>query len=516
MPSLQPYKGCTVIDINPGLGLWSSKIHDFIQPRKHYLAESPQSPFLPLLASVASQDNSRYHLLTWEDKDCWKPDRYVAEGLLPPFEASNSQEPNKSILVIANSTISPPKSRARNFGSKSHIVLLDWVHSIRRRVGFHACGAVRMLLWCPVKDTTAIVPRTILSRSKISLSLEMTCHVEQIVGSDETARGKQKIRDQTVELMNAKRVFERMRDSGITLPAGRESELYKQVQEDSKHAVDDDAGIQTSGATVRVRGWHKELQNLQQEFAAGEFAKAKGMRPGDQSKIPRGAEWTWTPKYARKVELENNLKHIHKRTQAAEQLLQEQAKIDTLGTRATNLPSKDPQKYAMLQEMRERKEKLQERLDKTMNPHVREEFFNFKHDRKASSQVPPLLMWDQRRAESMKAYDEEFYPEHSLSLLDIEPKQPLLYPLAEGDGSLSTKLLSALFQNGKNNLTTLDTLAPGAFDALVPKVPALTDPNRGGERDVRDLPISRLTPEMAYGLTKAWMEWPFKPDLIDL
>ncbi|KAL9020554.1 MAG: hypothetical protein Q9185_002232 [Variospora sp. 1 TL-2023] len=515
-PSLQAYKGCTVIDINPGLGLWSSKIHEIIQPRKHYLAESPKSHFLPHLASFASQENGRYQLLTWEDKYCWRPDRYVAEGLLPPFEASKSQEPNKSILVIANSAVSQPTSRSRGTGSKSHLALLDWVHDIRRRIGFHAGGGVRMLLWCPAKDTTAIIPRTIVSRSKISLSLEMTCHVEPIVGSDESARGKQKRRDQSVELTSAKRVLKRMRDSGITLPAGRESELYKQVQEESKRADEGNTGTQAPSATVRARGWHKELQELQHRFAAGGFAKADGMRPGDQSKLPRGAERARTSQYARMVELENNLKHIQKRTNAAEQLLQEQAGIDALDTRANSLPPNDPQKQAVLQEMQERKKKLRERLEMTRNPHIREEFVYFKHDRKASSQVPPLLMWDQRRAEPMKAYDEEFFPEQSLSLLDIEPKQPLLFPLAEGDGNFSTTLLSTLFQNGKNNLTALETLAPGAFDALIPKVPALTDPGRGGERDVRDLPISRLTPEMAHGLTKAWIEWPFKPDLIDI
>ncbi|KAL8907474.1 MAG: hypothetical protein Q9207_001378 [Kuettlingeria erythrocarpa] len=402
------------------------------------------------------------------------------------------------------------KTLVRKSGARSYFMLMDWMHDLRRKSGFHAGGAVRMLLWCPEKETTGILPRTILYRSKLSISLETACHVEEIAGSDESDRGKQRKRNQKVELMSERRVIERMRVSGITLPAGRESELYKQVQGESTHSTRDEMGEKAAGALIRTRGWHQELQTLQRRFAAHEFTKAQGMIPGDDGIKPRGAKLT--AEYSRLRELEGNVKHVLKRADVTEQLLQEYFEIDALNAQAHNLPSDDPQRHSLLEDIQGRKEKHKARVDSSKSQLVREEYANFKQDRKAFWQNPPLLMWDRRRVDPLRAYDAEFHPQTGLCLLDIEPKQPHPFPLSQEEGNLFATLLTVLWHNPKDNLAALDQIAPGAFNALVPKVPALTDPNRGGEWDVRELPINRLTPEMVYGLTKAWMDWPFKPD----
>lgn len=125
-------------------------------------------------------------------------------------------------------------------------------------------------------------------------------------------------------------------------------------------------------------------------------------------------------------------------------------------------------------------------------------------------------MWDRRTAEPMKAYKEEFYPQKNLCLLDIQPRHPLPYPMTQAQLLLLRMLTTTIWLGGSDNLTHLDRIAPGAFNALTSRVPSLTDPTRGGERDIRDLPIDRLTPEMAYGLVKAWLDWPFRPNLGDL
>lgn len=53
-PSLERHVGCDLVDIYPGAGLWSSKLHDALQPRSHILLEPDEElyrPFLePLLA----------------------------------------------------------------------------------------------------------------------------------------------------------------------------------------------------------------------------------------------------------------------------------------------------------------------------------------------------------------------------------------------------------------------------------------------------------------------------------
>ncbi|KAL8721419.1 MAG: hypothetical protein Q9225_001894 [Loekoesia sp. 1 TL-2023] len=511
-PSLRTYEGCTIIDVNPGIGLWSSKLHDIVRPKKHFLAEPPSSPFLPHLEPLANQQNSRYHLLDWQDEDVWEPGRYVAEGLLPAFDTSKAREPEQPILILANTAIPTPRSTER-VRAKSYMKFLDWGNDVMLGSGFHAGGGpIRMLMWCPEKEVTPALPRTIRSRSKLSLFLEMTSHVEAIVSADV---GTQKIRDRGVELMSGQQVARRMQSSGITIPDGRHTDLYEQVQEELVLSAATEKGSRAPNTEVRIRGWHRELQNLQQRFEAGEFLKAEGMSPGEAiKKRPKGTKLT--PEYARLVDLERELKHIQKRTKVIDELLQEQAEIDALDLRAYDSNLEASQQAAAQTELQERKKKLQERVESTPGQHIREEFQYFKHERKAYSQNPPLLIWDRRTAEPLKSYDEEFYPEKGLCLLDIKPKQPLQYRMTAAQGTIFSLLMTALYRCPAHNLSVLDQIAPGAFEALTPKIPALTDPSRGGERDLRDLPIDRLTPEMAYGLTVAWQDWPFKPDLADL
>ncbi|KAL8778376.1 MAG: hypothetical protein Q9213_007445 [Squamulea squamosa] len=513
-PSLRKHEGCTIIEINPGIGLWSSKVHDIVRPSKHILAEPPSSPFVPHLEALTKPQDSRYHLVDWPQLDAWEPDRYVAEGLLPALDPQPSKEPNRSILFLANTT-APTYHQHQSSISRIHLKLLLWASDIANGASFHIGGPVRMLLWCPEKDVTSILPRTIRYRSKLSLLLEMTCQIEEVVGSDESVSAKQKKRDQVIELDSGHRVAKQMQELGIIVPAGRETELHKQVKETIAQMESNGVGRKPGQTAIRARGWHEELKELKERFKDVELPRTKeGRRKKILSNV--SSEILHDPKFARFLELERNLKHVQKRTGLIEELLQEQARIDALDleAHAPNIPER--QRTTALSEIEQKKTALHERLDNLKGHSTRDEYEFFRHDRKAYATHPPLLMWDHRSAEPMKAYKEEFYPEKPLCLLDIQPRHPLPYPLTGAELLFFRMLTTTIWQNGGDNLTVLDRIAPGAFNAVTPKVPSLTDPTRGGERDIHDLPIRRLTPEMAYGLTKAWLDWPFRPNLGDL
>ncbi|KAL8725915.1 MAG: hypothetical protein Q9166_007043 [cf. Caloplaca sp. 2 TL-2023] len=505
-PSLQKHNGCTIIDINPGIGLWSSKIHDIIKPRRHILAEPRSSPFVPHLESLIKEKDSRYHIVDWSSVDAWRPDRYVAEGLLPAFATQTSKEPNTSILVLANLAAPSPKSITMN---KSHIKLLDWASDISYGCNFHAGGPVRMLLWCPETETTPILPRTIRYRTKLSLTLEMMCHIEKIVGSVTPATKRLRKRDQTVELESGKHVAKVMEKAGVTVPLGRETEIHEQIQAALAQGESKD---EAPTASIRARSWHKELEDLRERFKDVDIPRNKTGKRIIMERIP--SEIVGSPEFARLLELERNLKHVQKRTGVIEELLQEQAKIDSLDIQAHNSPP-DTQAAAQA-EIQDRKEKLQKRLGNLRGHHIRDEYEFFKHDRKAYAQDPPLLMWDHRSADPLKSHEEEFYPAKAMSLLDIQPRHPLPYSMTGAQQTFFPLLAKTLWHNGRDNLKILDQIAPGAFDAVTSRVPSLRDPTRGGERDLRDLPIRRLTPEMVYGIITAWFDWPFRPDLADL
>ncbi|KAF4535259.1 S-adenosyl-l-methionine-dependent methyltransferase [Lasiodiplodia theobromae] len=58
-PSLEKYKNCDIVDVNPGAGLWSSKIHDFLKPRRHLLLEVDDF-YTPCLQPLLDAPGSKY------------------------------------------------------------------------------------------------------------------------------------------------------------------------------------------------------------------------------------------------------------------------------------------------------------------------------------------------------------------------------------------------------------------------------------------------------------------------
>lgn len=483
-------------------------MHDIVKPHKHILAEPPSSPFAPRLKPLVEQQGSRYQLADWRQMDRWNPDRFVAEGLLPALNTHGNKEVNRSILILAN-TAAPPIKRTH---ATTHSRLFDWAEDIMSGSEFHAAGPVRMLLWCPEQDATTFMPHTIGRRSKLSLMLEMTCHIEEIVGSCESVTERQAKRDQVIEIESGKRVAKLMEKSGVTVPPGRETHLHQMIQEALTQSGGHDAGPATETTSIPSRSWHKELQGLRRRFKDVEI-------PQDQSgrrklaKIP--PEIVKNPAFARFLELERNLKHKQKTTGVVEELLQDQSQIDALYLQVDDPHLEEAQRTATLADIRGKSQNLRDGLE-NLSTKYRNEFEFFKHDRKAYAQNPPLLMWDHRSAEPLKAHKEEFYPAKGLCLLDIEPRHPFPYPMTVAQRTFFRLLTTTLWQNAWDNLRILDHIAPGAFDAVNPKVPSLRDPARGGERNIQDLPIRRLTPEMAHGLVKAWFDWPFRPDLAEL
>ena len=495
------------------MGLWSSKIHKVVEPRKHFLAEPPESPFMPRLQDLVNQPGSHYHLLDWDADQYWQPHRFIAEGLLPGPSSHASRESNNSLLILANAAMASKSPRGRP-NSTIHYRLLNWSRDIRTASGFHAAGPVRMLLWCPEKDKTSILPRTFIYRTKLSLLLEMTNHVEEIVSSDISLGLKHQKREQRLELLSGRRVADTMQQFGIHIPAERRTELQKEIHEALAQLGSDEITPLTSSSSLPTRDWHKELRELRDRFDAGEFVQAEGEAPRSRRRVKDPSKLTL--EYLRLVELERNARHVQKRHDLVDGLLARQAKIDSLDLKVHNNDLDEPTRAAALSEMRRENEELKGYLQNRKGIHTRQLFEYFKHDRRAYEQDPPLLMWDRRNAEPLKAKLEEFHPPKGLCLFDMQPRQPFPYSMTPAQDSIFSALVTTLWYSAPDTLKVLDQIAPGAFDALTSRVPAVWDPRRGGERDLADLPLRRVTPQMAYGLVEAWQDWPFKPDLLDL
>ncbi|KAG9983463.1 hypothetical protein KCU98_g6073, partial [Aureobasidium melanogenum] len=108
---LDKHKGCDIIDLHPGACLWSQKIHERLQPRRHLLLEPDERYLDPFIKPLLDQKDSTYRHTTLSGAapkgyfDTY--DKIFNDHLLPardPLSVHDPRlrEPNNSLLVIGN------------------------------------------------------------------------------------------------------------------------------------------------------------------------------------------------------------------------------------------------------------------------------------------------------------------------------------------------------------------------------------------------------------------------------
>lgn len=515
-PSLSSHAGCTIIDINPGPGLLSSKIHELLKPQKHVLVEPIRDYHKPFLQPLADAPGSKYHLRDWDYIDAVRIQPYLDEGFLTSDQHGHGgllapTKPNNSILLIANMARAKVSNKEKGTRSKtSHFRALSFVNALRKGTELHSQGPIRMLMWLAEAEKTSILPRTVAMRKKTALQVESYFHVEEIVGNQKQLKLH---REDRLDYESGKVVASRMKKAGINIPSNRQDDLQKEIQKATSNPGNEVLRI----SAELSRDWTREMQQLQEEFNEGKFSQFEGGPVGPEE-VRREKKYrfsTFTPKFLRLRELRHNTTAISKERNEVEDLLQEEAKINTLDNELLHLKL-DPEASRAKTIERDRIAcSLQAKLESTP-PKLIARFTFLGDDRRAFALEPPLLMWDRRRAEPLMAQDDEFYPNHSLALLDFQPKVPLQYQLTSKQATYFDYICLFLLHNGNQTLKSLAHAAPGAFEALTSQVPALRDLRKGGRRDLENFRVRNLTPEMVYELALAWDKWPFKPPDSDL
>jgi len=133
----------------------------------------------------------------------------------------------------------------------------------------------------------------------------------------------------------------------------------------------------------------------------------------------------------------------------------------------------------------------------------------------------PILLRDRREYEPLKAEATEFWPRAEMTLLDMVPSGrdisvPDLVDVQESQ-KLAYEIIRRLFLKKASPLATaLDRLGPNAAQDLIPMVPAITDARKGGRLNPNRMKARMITDEMLAGLTKATVEWPFRPTTLEL
>lgn len=509
------YIGCTIIDLNPGVGLWSSKLHDVLKPKSHILVEPKQSAYLPFLKPLLDVPGTRYILRDWTGLDQWQSDSYISEGLIPkPESAIKPNGRNNSLLIVANLSYGLPKPSPKGTVT-ANLGILHYINQIRSNQNFQASGPVRMLMWMNDSDKMAILPRQIHHRRKLSVEIEMMCHVEEIVGGPAS---QIKIRREGyLDIESSKRVAKEMAKKNIQIPFYRQDGIQKKVQELLKTAD----GNRTAAVEKHMeaadthRNWHNDLIQMEQAFRAGKFhglieeplsgrPRPKPERDGKDSKQLRELR-----------QLRLTFKAQKKHKDISDGFVQAQAGIESLESDIQNQTLNELQRQKKSNELKQLKETLKLQLESVPKA-IREVFYSTYDNRKAFTQDPPLFMWDRRTAEPIIAQENEFWNPKTLALLDFEPRSPNHLPVALTRTDSFKLIMAALFANSSSTLYCLNSLAPGVAEAIAPNIPSLRDPRKGGLIDLSDLRVRCFTPKMVCEIAQAWENWPFKPTMTEM
>ena len=521
-PSLQHYQGCTIVDINPGVGLFSEKLNQWLRPRKHYLVESSTEYHQLLQHNHAHGQHAKYNLRHETDNEAWKFDFCDHQHGLPqsgPPSSGHSLQKglNTSILVIANLSNSFHRVKRKLRSSFDHheallpeVRLTDYLNSVRREIGVHKNGPVRLLLWADDSYASALLPRTVALRSRFNLFLEAFSHVEQIVGCVERGReGNRKQRDDLLDLQSGAKVADRMAATGLEIPKDRRDEMQQRVQDLRETEKSLDA---VKNLTARRR-WHRELDSLKAEFRAGGFSQLDEGPTNVEIIEPRKMKLPLNKKWVYMNQLEQNLRTQNATAQRVQSPLLKKVKLNALDIEISRLGPCNDTRRRLMAERDEISNNLGREL-KTFSEGLLYRYTLTYDDNKAFSQDPPLLTWDQRQAERLIAHSDDFYSERddgTMSLFDIQPKPTSANAMTPAQYRYFDRLRHMLFDTSVVTLSVLDFVAAGASGMIYRQVPALTDPRRGGERDMKDLRTRMLTPEMLHGMALAWDRWPYKP-----
>lgn len=465
--------------------------------------EPKQNIFLPYLKPLLDAPGSRYVLRDWHEKDQWLPQKYIDEGLLPPLEPGSHDQKQSPILIIANlanhaTKLSSFKDDRSGDKLNSHAKTIDLVHAVRMKSAFQAYGPTRILMWLPDAEKRGLVPRTVAYRGKLSVYLDSTFHVEEVAGgAGSLTRAR---REESLDIESSKLVAKRMKEDKVQIPPERQLK-----------SADGTSGYST------VRTWHSEMEQLEKDFKNLKYSQFVGKPPAPLVPLKAGNPFPLTPEFNRLRTLRNTLTVQNKVVDTVNTILKKQEEIDRLNIAARRAGIDPEQQKHEFEVIDTKMQSFKDDVSKI--PQNKQERLSFiDDDRRAFSLDPKLLMWDRRRAEPLIVQPEEMYPAKELALLDFQPlPEEKQLPFTRDQSIYFDMICTNLFgPRGTTTAKHLGHAAPGAYEALMPHAPAITDPRKGGRRDVDSVRVRSMTPEMLWQLAKAWDGWLFKPSMSNL
>lgn len=524
-PSFPATKPLDIIDIHPGVCLWSSKIHDALKPRRHILVEPNQPNYQSYIDPLLQRKDSKYrHVLNLSDLFSQR----AATEYLPDQTPVGSKDIfkntiNPSLLILANFT---------NYGAKdpkyersiSQKYIREYLLGIMDpEQSFHHYGLVRMLAWLRNQDKNTIIPRAISDRHKFTVRLDVVAQVNEVAGGAyEISHRSAPRRQHELTLRSEQLVAQRAKDAGILTPENRKpppsSPPWYEI------GLGDGALDQLRQLPHRLP-WQERFLEMYEEWGKGNKNtgenpfKAMKRKPERSSsgarrgKIVRSSVKGRPPsKEPREWRvLRTRFLTVRKQNIEAQDWANRQIELDKAEMKL--LAGEQPaSKYlASMKAIRRKADKLHAQINAG-----RIDLFRlvrkYIDDLRGFEQNPPLLQWDRRNAEPLLVSPNEFHPAQKLTLLDLQPVTDSLRKLSDLDQRTCFEFIChCLFRYPTQSMRdVLKTVVQGDIDDFLEKVPDLLDPSKGGNSNLDDLRARTLPVDLIVQLALALEKWPFR------
>ncbi|KAK8054786.1 hypothetical protein PG993_000013 [Apiospora rasikravindrae] len=494
-PSLDRHKGCDILDIYPGAGVWSRKLNDYLQPRSHILMEPDATFYTPFLQDLLDRPGTK---LTPKSGMIWKDlNSVLTPEYLPHQKPAPQSYRNDTLLVTANISFHPRK-RFMGFESIARLVQHQFLDAIRSGQLFQRYGQVRMLLWTRRDDKGSLIARSMQRRKRSAVDAELYCEYLHEVCGKPGPDSQWYVRDANLDRASAQFAAKRMRENGIVMPERRTPQEHKNAL-----AELDEGNVVVPGAAppTFVRTYHETLSSLQE--ANEEQALEKDT---DEHAMLRRLHWRDNSDVAR-------FREVFQRQQAYDAISQ-----------LRSATTKGRKGKVMEKELRQMETEWDDSFSRLPNS-KRLDFLKCYDNMHLVRQTPPAMAWDRRAYEPLESWAVDFFPNVDCSLLDIQPRT--VHPLLTQTGPNSNRaadifdlLTTALFMSSATSLSKLlDSIWPGAADWIIPRCKSLHDPKLGGKPvkcQFAGISPRALNDRQWQELLERWMEWPFRPEYQEL
>jgi 16S rRNA A1518/A1519 N6-dimethyltransferase RsmA/KsgA/DIM1 with predicted DNA glycosylase/AP lyase activity len=485
----QNYKGTTIIDMNPGLGIFSKTLYERLRPKSHILLEPHpayqdhlrefKKPYAKM--SLVGLDGYNWDVYEQIFRSDSYPEPIFEPGFVPPRPKTVPPEEgiNTDLLFVGNLTRVPEAQR----------VTSQLLATIFNRGWLQQFGRVRFLLWMNDLDKERLLPQAVQTRARPSVIADTVARVTSIAGSGTVRSGK------GFAICHLPASLDKMPD--IPTPKSRSGKsmierLGKKVQKELDKRIDWLARIKKNGPDVKKstldRGptLEERIRKHLHVFLA-HVDKVVYMEDGSNP--------------YRCVPLETLIAR-YEAAMADARKSPEEKRAEAAKTAGVEFSQEEKDSFAEFEE-----EYL---LAATGD---RQKMNSLWDESYARTLNPPLLQaWEPRNNDTIIVDpDADLFPHRSIALLDFEPK--LIHEWFRTDDieevfrrtAAYDRLVRAIFSLRAQTLkAALKTLAPGAENVLQML------PEEGkelGKKRVRCLSTDEL-----IRVANAWKKWPFKPD----